>query len=264
MARAAESACCAPPVSSPCSRHSPLPALPPSRSKYNIPTAQYETFTSPADAKAFIAQCGAPIVVKTSGLAAGARRRDGAGRAWRAVRLFCCGVLPPSQALMLGHAPPPCIFPAWGGGGGGGGCRQGRDCGADGGGGVPGCGRHDGQRRLWGCGCVAGKDEGGAGHTDRWQRRHTRGRAMPGRPRPPVATAAARCRPPRRHHGGGGGVSDWRGGVVLCLDRRRVVRPAGRRAGGRGAAGRSGAACTAVPPRGTLPQPACCPACQRS
>ncbi|EFN58527.1 hypothetical protein CHLNCDRAFT_34136 [Chlorella variabilis] len=39
--------------------------------KYNIPTAQYETFTNPADAKAFITQCGAPIVVKTSGLAAG-------------------------------------------------------------------------------------------------------------------------------------------------------------------------------------------------
>lgn len=39
--------------------------------KYNIPTAQYETFTDPAAAKAFITQCGAPIVVKTSGLAAG-------------------------------------------------------------------------------------------------------------------------------------------------------------------------------------------------
>ncbi len=43
----------------------------PHRSKYNIPTAQYETFTDPAAAKAFITQCGAPIVVKTSGLAAG-------------------------------------------------------------------------------------------------------------------------------------------------------------------------------------------------
>ncbi|KAI3436707.1 hypothetical protein D9Q98_006122 [Chlorella vulgaris] len=39
--------------------------------KYNIPTAQYETFSDPASAKAFITQCGAPIVVKTSGLAAG-------------------------------------------------------------------------------------------------------------------------------------------------------------------------------------------------
>lgn len=39
--------------------------------KYDIPTAGYETFDSPADAKAFITQCGAPIVVKTSGLAAG-------------------------------------------------------------------------------------------------------------------------------------------------------------------------------------------------
>jgi phosphoribosylamine--glycine ligase len=43
--------------------------------KYHIPTAQYETFTDPASAKAFITQCGAPIVVKTSGLAAGKRRR---------------------------------------------------------------------------------------------------------------------------------------------------------------------------------------------
>lgn len=41
------------------------------RRKYDIPTAQYETFTDPAAAKAFITQCGAPIVVKTSGLAAG-------------------------------------------------------------------------------------------------------------------------------------------------------------------------------------------------
>ena len=39
--------------------------------KYNIPTAEYETFTSPNEAKAFIKAHGAPIVVKTSGLAAG-------------------------------------------------------------------------------------------------------------------------------------------------------------------------------------------------
>lgn len=58
------------------------------RSKYNIPTAQYETFTDPAAAKAFITQCGAPIVVKTSGLAAGGWRAalDGAGRAQHAVQ----------------------------------------------------------------------------------------------------------------------------------------------------------------------------------
>eukprot|EP00798_Chlamydomonas_sp_ICE-L_P020715 gene20714-27527_t len=39
--------------------------------KYNIPTATYEKFTDPAAAKAFILELGAPIVVKTSGLAAG-------------------------------------------------------------------------------------------------------------------------------------------------------------------------------------------------
>ena len=39
--------------------------------KYGIPTAAYETFTSPADAKAYIRGVGAPVVVKTSGLAAG-------------------------------------------------------------------------------------------------------------------------------------------------------------------------------------------------
>ena len=39
--------------------------------KYNIPTATYEVFTNPVDAKAFIKAHGAPIVVKTSGLAAG-------------------------------------------------------------------------------------------------------------------------------------------------------------------------------------------------
>lgn len=39
--------------------------------KYNIPTAQYEKFTDPAAAKAYIQERGAPIVVKTDGLAAG-------------------------------------------------------------------------------------------------------------------------------------------------------------------------------------------------
>jgi phosphoribosylamine--glycine ligase len=39
--------------------------------KYNIPTAAYESFTEPAAAKTYIQQQGAPIVVKTSGLAAG-------------------------------------------------------------------------------------------------------------------------------------------------------------------------------------------------
>lgn len=39
--------------------------------KYNIPTAAYEVFDNPIDAKAFIKAQGAPIVVKTSGLAAG-------------------------------------------------------------------------------------------------------------------------------------------------------------------------------------------------
>lgn len=39
--------------------------------KYDIPTAGYEVFDNPADAKAYIKAHGAPIVVKTSGLAAG-------------------------------------------------------------------------------------------------------------------------------------------------------------------------------------------------
>jgi phosphoribosylamine--glycine ligase len=39
--------------------------------KYNIPTAFYEVFDNPTDAKAYIKAHGAPIVVKTSGLAAG-------------------------------------------------------------------------------------------------------------------------------------------------------------------------------------------------
>lgn len=40
--------------------------------KYDIPTAAYEKFTDPTRAKAFIKSLGAPIVVKASGLAAGA------------------------------------------------------------------------------------------------------------------------------------------------------------------------------------------------
>lgn len=40
-------------------------------SKYNIPTAAYGTFTDAEEAKAFIHQQGAPIVVKADGLAAG-------------------------------------------------------------------------------------------------------------------------------------------------------------------------------------------------
>jgi len=39
--------------------------------RYDIPTAAYGRFTDPAAAKAFIAERGAPIVVKTDGLAAG-------------------------------------------------------------------------------------------------------------------------------------------------------------------------------------------------
>ena len=39
--------------------------------KYDIPTAKYERFTDPAAAKAYITKEGAPIVVKTDGLAAG-------------------------------------------------------------------------------------------------------------------------------------------------------------------------------------------------
>jgi phosphoribosylamine--glycine ligase len=39
--------------------------------KYSIPTAAYGRFTDPAQAKAFIRQRGAPIVVKADGLAAG-------------------------------------------------------------------------------------------------------------------------------------------------------------------------------------------------
>ena len=39
--------------------------------KYNIPTAGYEVFNNPVDAKAYIKAHGAPIVIKTSGLAAG-------------------------------------------------------------------------------------------------------------------------------------------------------------------------------------------------
>ncbi|GEN83706.1 phosphoribosylamine--glycine ligase [Sporosarcina luteola] len=39
--------------------------------KYGIPTARYETFTDAEEAKAYIRQQGAPIVVKADGLAAG-------------------------------------------------------------------------------------------------------------------------------------------------------------------------------------------------
>ncbi|XP_051145010.1 phosphoribosylamine--glycine ligase isoform X2 [Andrographis paniculata] len=39
--------------------------------KYNIPTAKYRTFSDPLDAKAYIKEQGAPIVVKADGLAAG-------------------------------------------------------------------------------------------------------------------------------------------------------------------------------------------------
>ena len=39
--------------------------------KYNIPTASYETFTDAEEAKHYIQEQGAPIVVKADGLAAG-------------------------------------------------------------------------------------------------------------------------------------------------------------------------------------------------
>lgn len=39
--------------------------------RYGIPTAQYEIFTEPAPAKAYIEKIGAPVVVKADGLAAG-------------------------------------------------------------------------------------------------------------------------------------------------------------------------------------------------
>ncbi|RCK52329.1 phosphoribosylamine--glycine ligase [Thalassospira profundimaris] len=39
--------------------------------KFGVPTAAYGRFTTPADAKAFVEKQGAPIVVKTDGLAAG-------------------------------------------------------------------------------------------------------------------------------------------------------------------------------------------------
>ncbi|MGB6104818.1 MAG: phosphoribosylamine--glycine ligase [Pusillimonas sp.] len=39
--------------------------------RHNIPTAAYQTFTDPEQAKAYITQQGAPIVVKADGLAAG-------------------------------------------------------------------------------------------------------------------------------------------------------------------------------------------------
>src|SRR5699024_4108777 len=39
--------------------------------KYDIPTADYQTFDNPEEAKAYIAEKGAPIVVKADGLAEG-------------------------------------------------------------------------------------------------------------------------------------------------------------------------------------------------
>jgi phosphoribosylamine---glycine ligase len=39
--------------------------------KYNIPTAEYETFTDFEEAKAYVEKVGAPIVIKADGLAAG-------------------------------------------------------------------------------------------------------------------------------------------------------------------------------------------------
>nr|XP_010930565.1 phosphoribosylamine--glycine ligase isoform X2 [Elaeis guineensis]XP_010930566.1 phosphoribosylamine--glycine ligase isoform X2 [Elaeis guineensis]XP_029122503.1 phosphoribosylamine--glycine ligase isoform X2 [Elaeis guineensis] len=39
--------------------------------KYGIPTAKYRTFTNPSDAKRYVKEQGAPIVVKADGLAAG-------------------------------------------------------------------------------------------------------------------------------------------------------------------------------------------------
>lgn len=39
--------------------------------KYNIPTARFEVFTNAEAAKEYIRQCGAPVVVKADGLAAG-------------------------------------------------------------------------------------------------------------------------------------------------------------------------------------------------
>ncbi len=40
-------------------------------SQYNIPTAQYQIFDDPVLAHAYVKQCGAPIVIKADGLAAG-------------------------------------------------------------------------------------------------------------------------------------------------------------------------------------------------
>ena len=39
--------------------------------KYNIATANYETFTSVEEAKAYVEKHGVPIVIKADGLAAG-------------------------------------------------------------------------------------------------------------------------------------------------------------------------------------------------
>lgn len=154
-------------------------ALPPRRSKYNIPTAQYETFTDPAAAKAFITQCGAPIVVKTSGLAAGAHSLVVRGsfccvpsaRCSLRGRHTCVCVCEPHvwlesqgrqpcgdtvwlvcQAMprlryrsshtahLLGRSPSSLLSAC---------CRQRCDCGSDAGGCVPGGGRHDAEQCVW-------------------------------------------------------------------------------------------------------------------
>ncbi len=39
--------------------------------RHGIPTADYDTFTDPAAAHAFVDRLGAPIVIKADGLAAG-------------------------------------------------------------------------------------------------------------------------------------------------------------------------------------------------
>ena len=56
--------------------------------KYQIPSAGYGVFSDPHDAKAFIKAHGAPIVVKTCGLAAGEEGRPGVAGAGADVRLL--------------------------------------------------------------------------------------------------------------------------------------------------------------------------------
>ena len=55
----------------------PLPTTPRYRSKYNIPTAQYETFTDPAAAKAFITQVAARPPARPPACCCCCRRRLG-------------------------------------------------------------------------------------------------------------------------------------------------------------------------------------------